>query len=438
MRLIIANAYFPPFAPGGAEDSLVECIVRFSRQGHEVEVVTCSFDGNIGESNFAGCHVIHVASPVRLKVGSQGTVDDYLKSKLFFQSFVDALVKQTHNNGIEILLANNTHCYRSVAEAGRQRGLDTVAVVRDTEVICSTGSCMEGSPAEHAKGCHGIVGSALCNIAFQRNHGVSGWRPWPGMFMDGLLMGLRRYKVQRSLSQYSRIITISTALERQLLATLPILAGRTRVIPNFSTSVVAADSETVRKFLGSLGLVPGGYVLAAGKKSRGKGSDVLVSSIQQIRADGVHIKALFLGKGQVDIVNCFGVVDHAPVSKELLLGVLKEAVALVVPGRCQEGLHRSMIDALRLGIPVICTDAGGVSEGVQDGVTGRVIPCGNVEALLFALRDVSGWDATRREFCAKAAGKHFENTYSDRIVEKKWNELFDELEVSRKWRGGGE
>lgn len=432
MRLIIANAYFPPFAPGGAEDSLVECIVRLSRQGHEVDVVTCSFDGNIGESNFAGCNLIHVASPVQLNVGSQNSADEYLKSKFFFRSFVNALIERTNNNGIELLLANNTHCYRSVAEAGRLRGLKTVAVVRDTEVMCSTGSCMEGCPAEHATACHGIVGSALCNISFQRNHGVRGWRPWPGMFMDGLRIGIQRYRVQRSLIQYSKIITISNALERQLLATLPILAGRTRVIPNFSTSVDAVGTKTVHEFLGSLGIVPGCYVLAAGKKSRGKGSDVLASSIQRLRSEGVQIKALFLGKGKIDKLNCSGVVDHAPVSKELLLGVLKEAVALVVPGRCQEGLHRSMIDALRLGIPVICTDAGGVSEGVQDRVTGRVVPCGNVEALVVALRDVSGWNAARRELCAKAAFQHFENNYSDRNVENKWNAFFDELAVSRK------
>ncbi len=48
------------------------------------------------------------------------------------------------------------------------------------------------------------------------------------------------------------------------------------------------------------------------------------------------------------------------------------------------------------GLPVIATDVGGASEQVVDGLTGRLVPRGDVVALAAALVEL-GNDATTRE-----------------------------------------
>lgn len=46
-----------------------------------------------------------------------------------------------------------------------------------------------------------------------------------------------------------------------------------------------------------------------------------------------------------------------------------------------EGFPRSILEAMRAGLPVISSDVGGVRESVRDGETGFVVPSGDVAAL---------------------------------------------------------
>jgi glycosyltransferase involved in cell wall biosynthesis len=51
-----------------------------------------------------------------------------------------------------------------------------------------------------------------------------------------------------------------------------------------------------------------------------------------------------------------------------------------------EGFPRSILEAMRAGLPVIASEVGGVRESVRDGETGFVVPGGDVAALRDRLR----------------------------------------------------
>jgi glycosyltransferase involved in cell wall biosynthesis len=46
-----------------------------------------------------------------------------------------------------------------------------------------------------------------------------------------------------------------------------------------------------------------------------------------------------------------------------------------------EGFPISILEAMRAGLPVAASNAGGVAEAVQHGVTGFLVPCGDAAAL---------------------------------------------------------
>ncbi|MCL5105315.1 MAG: glycosyltransferase family 4 protein [Armatimonadetes bacterium] len=46
-----------------------------------------------------------------------------------------------------------------------------------------------------------------------------------------------------------------------------------------------------------------------------------------------------------------------------------------------EGLPRSILEAMRAGMPVVATDVGGVNESVNDGITGFLVPRGDTAVL---------------------------------------------------------
>ena len=62
-----------------------------------------------------------------------------------------------------------------------------------------------------------------------------------------------------------------------------------------------------------------------------------------------------------------------------------------------EALPFAPLEAMARGLPVVATDVGGVGEAVRDGVTGRLVPPGDVGALAAALSELMGdADARRR------------------------------------------
>ena len=76
-----------------------------------------------------------------------------------------------------------------------------------------------------------------------------------------------------------------------------------------------------------------------------------------------------------------------------------------------EGLPRSILEAMRSGLPVIASDVGGVKECVLDGQTGFVVPPGEDQPLMTALRKLIQDRSLQREM-GKAGREHFERNFS--------------------------
>jgi L-malate glycosyltransferase len=82
-----------------------------------------------------------------------------------------------------------------------------------------------------------------------------------------------------------------------------------------------------------------------------------------------------------------------------------------------EGLGTSLLDAMAFGVPVVATAAGGIPEAVTDGLTGRLVPSRDPDALAAALVDVLA-DPARRAAWGRAGRQRFEARFTaDRMVE---------------------
>ena len=109
--------------------------------------------------------------------------------------------------------------------------------------------------------------------------------------------------------------------------------------------------------------------------------------------------------------------------KVLLLGfrsdidALLPACTLFCLSSHMEGLGTSLLDAMAFGLPVVATNAGGIPEAVEDGVTGRIVPPRDPSRLAEALLDLLG-DPDRRSAMGRAGRASFEQRFIvDRMVE---------------------
>ena len=122
-------------------------------------------------------------------------------------------------------------------------------------------------------------------------------------------------------------------------------------------------------------------------------------------ADGVrymeHVKREAAGLELAGKIDWVGQVEDAP-------SFLERAAVIAVPSR-EEGLGRTMLEAMSMGKPVVAFDSGGPAETITQGVDGVLVPPGDDEALGDAIAGLLS-DPSR----ARVMGENARNLVIDR------------------------
>jgi glycosyltransferase involved in cell wall biosynthesis len=137
-------------------------------------------------------------------------------------------------------------------------------------------------------------------------------------------------------------------------------------------------------------------LLCVGRLSAQKAQLALVEAAARLDAEGRDFELVLAGDGELRAeveariakaglearVRLTGWVDAARVRE-----LLHESRALVLASHA-EGLPVVLMEAFALGRPVVSTMVGGIAELVEPGKSGWLVPAGDPEALLDALRSV--------------------------------------------------
>ncbi|MEJ7891532.1 MAG: glycosyltransferase family 4 protein [Solirubrobacteraceae bacterium] len=157
-----------------------------------------------------------------------------------------------------------------------------------------------------------------------------------------------------------------------------------------------------------------GYV---GRIERRKGVLDLVSAAHRLRAAGVRV--VLVGDdpynsdpeyvGQVRSshnVEHYGWVDGAA-------GLMSSLDVLVLPS-LQEPGGTVLVEAMNAGTPVVATRVGGLAEVVEDGVTGRLVPASDPDALAEAILEV----LANREAMGAAGRERAKRWHVSKVAER--------------------
>jgi len=406
---------------------LEQLCCKFALQGWDVEIVAVSLDGQIGREDRGGFVVNWLPAPNRVFPGQDIPDIHYLRSPKYIADI--RVVFQGLSYKPDLLIANNAQSYAAVATISKEYGVPAMGIVRDTQMLCETGACMDNMPARQAIPCAGYVGAGRCMIRFRRVREGKSIRPWPTWFLQGMKQHWRRLGLRNAVQGFVHLVTISDSLNMLVRRTLPTYPAASIItIGNLTTMVEPARLDEVEGFIASRGLSAGRYFLFAGRKTYGKGADLAAQAISSVRRYRTDLRLLLVGRGSMDGNFHDGVVDELSVSQSMLMSLLENSLALVIPGRWQEGLHRTMIDALRRGIPVICSDAGAPAvDGVIHQANGLVVPCNDSAALAAAMLEVASWDQTRLSMCRDKGQTIFQEHFSEDMVMGRWVELLGQV-----------
>ncbi|MFN6961431.1 MAG: glycosyltransferase [Rhodocyclaceae bacterium] len=153
----------------------------------------------------------------------------------------------------------------------------------------------------------------------------------------------------------------------------------------------AADASAVRAEFGLAADMPVIGIVAVLRSW--KGHRILFEACARLLSEFPSLKILVVGDGPLrehlpGWAAELGLADHVIFAghRDDVPACLKAMNVCVLPSLKNEATSQVMPQAMLVGTPVICSSAGGLTEVVQDGVTGRVVPPGDSRALAAALR----------------------------------------------------
>ena len=153
---------------------------------------------------------------------------------------------------------------------------------------------------------------------------------------------------------------------------------------------------------GALGIDPEGFmVVCAGNIQPGKNQMALVVALAHLAgahvvlagrlvdpAYAASIEARASELGVSDRVHLIGHVDDVP-------GLMKASDAFALLSH-SEGSPIAMVEAMAIGLPVVCSSIPGIRERITDGVDGYLVDPGDHNALAQRLTELAGSAELRR------------------------------------------
>jgi glycosyltransferase involved in cell wall biosynthesis len=239
-----------------------------------------------------------------------------------------------------------------------------------------------------------------------------------------------------------------------------------RFVYSVADQVIAVSSATARRFAGFPGAQEKVKVIYNAIDPQSFTAPVLPGTVRRelgVRDDHVLIGAvsqLIPGKGLEDLLVSAGIIaGQFPQARFLIVGdsaddyqgLLKSKVAasgladkviftgfrrdipeimaamdiFVLPTLFEEGLSRSMLEAMACGRPVVATHLGGNKELVEDGVTGVLVPAADPAGLAQALAGLIA-DKVRRESMGLKARQRIEREFNLREQVQKIEGLYND------------
>jgi glycosyltransferase involved in cell wall biosynthesis len=123
-----------------------------------------------------------------------------------------------------------------------------------------------------------------------------------------------------------------------------------------------------------------------------KGVDVLIDALARLRDQGVVVRACLVGFGPLLDAHRAEVRERGLAATVSVPGgvasidpYLQAADAFVLPSREEQSGALAVLEALRMGLPVVASAVDGIPEDLTDADTGLLVPPGDAAALAAAL-----------------------------------------------------
>ena len=184
---------------------------------------------------------------------------------------------------------------------------------------------------------------------------------------------------------YDEIMTLTPAMQIDLMSSFMLKNNKIRVIPNgVPEPVLCCDSR--KKARNNLGISNDEFVIGfAGRFDKVKDLNTLVLAFDIFVKNNPSSRLVLIGDGECkeqlkDLIHTRQIEQ-----KVIITGFcnqvqeIMQAFDIYVQTSLYEGLSNTILEALSVGLPVICTDVGGNGDIILDGINGFLVQSGDSE-----------------------------------------------------------
>lgn len=171
-------------------------------------------------------------------------------------------------------------------------------------------------------------------------------------------------------------------------------------------------------------------IIIVGRMVYDKGVSYIAEAARKLKKD--NLKFVYIGVGP------YSNIIKKEYSKEIaegtihLLGKQKNVMKILTMAdvflfaTLHENLSNALLEAMTVGLPVICTNVGGNLEVIEDRKNGLFIEPENSFSIVQKIEELY-YDSSLRSELSKNAKKTIEDNFSQSIIYRKINEIYEQM-----------
>ena len=372
MRILLLVHQYPPDYIGGTELYTQTLAGALARRGHHVTVLCRGATPGVGLQQAEENGVVVWRAPASTSM-----------NRRFLSTFGDAPARDAFEHVLGQASPDRVHIQHligfpvGVLRSIRERGIPVAITLHDYWWVCANAQLLTNYSGQLCAGPRAYLNCARCVLA---RAGLGGL--WPAVPPVAWPLSWRGSHLRAALLQASRVIAPSAFVQAWYNAHC-IPEKRIEVLPHglewpSGLRCSRSPSDPLRLlYLGGLAWQKGVHVLLEAFGRVSGAAELWIAGNETL--DPAYVERLrALASSQVRFLG--------PLNQGQRWEVLSQVDVLTVPSLWHETLSLVTHEAFAAGVPVVASRVGALSEAVQDGANGLLLPPGDVSAWQAALQ----------------------------------------------------
>ncbi len=228
--------------------------------------------------------------------------------------------------------------------------------------------------------------------------------------------------------RFHRIVTVSDAIRNYIEKSIHIPGERLSTVHNGIPAAAKPPNRPQREIV---------TFITVGRLAPVKNHEMMLRAFHDLAKQHQNVRLVIVGDGPQRPALEAEIKRHRIEDKVSMRGfrpdidaLLADADIFMLTSR-YEGISIALLEAMRSGLPAICTSVGGIPETVIDGETGLLVPLDNHEALVRAMATLAG-SKTLRDEMGKQGYDYFVKEFSLETMLSRYQQLYTMNELNLK------